>query len=141
MSHPIRLRKAVILAAALVLFLSFAILSPAAADGAEMKKADKANYELAARFTSAKVGKLVFDTSVQAHWLETGDRFWYSWETGKGRSFSIVDPLRATKSPLFDNARMAALLTGIVLTPYDSQHLPFKTVKFIAKDTALRLEL
>ncbi|HEX5085467.1 MAG TPA: hypothetical protein VFY40_25800, partial [Blastocatellia bacterium] len=37
----------------------------------------KANYELAARWTSQKVGKLVFDTSVTPHWLETGDRFWY----------------------------------------------------------------
>ncbi len=30
-----------------------------------------ANYELAARWTTQKVGKLVFDTSVTPHWLET----------------------------------------------------------------------
>ncbi|MBE3130459.1 MAG: DPP IV N-terminal domain-containing protein, partial [Acidobacteria bacterium] len=132
-------RAAGIAAAAIFVFASLAV-STAPAAGAEMKKADKANYELAARFTPAKVGKLVFDTAVQAHWLETGDRFWYGWETSRGRSFSIVDPLRAAKTPLFDNAKMAALLTRIVLTPYDSQHLPIKTVKFINKDTALRFE-
>jgi dipeptidyl aminopeptidase/acylaminoacyl peptidase len=129
-----------IAAAAIFLFASLAV-SRALAAGTEMKQADKANYELAARFTPAKVGKLVFDTAVQAHWLETGNRFWYGWETSKGRSFFIVDPLRAAKTPLFDNAKMATLLTQIVLTPYDSQHLPFKTLKFINKDAALRLEL
>lgn len=141
MSFRITARRAAgIAATAIFLFASLAI-GPAPAAGAEMKKAEKANYELAARFTAAKVGKLVFDTAVQAHWLETADRFWYGWETSKGRSFFIVDPLRAAKTPLFDNAKMAALLTQIVLTPYDSQHLPFKTVKFINKDTTLRLEL
>ncbi len=141
MSKPARLRNAVTLAAASALFLSFAMISSAAAPGAEMKKADKANYELASRFTPAKVGKLVFDTAVQAHWLETGDRFWYSWETSKGRAFFIVDPVAKARTPLFDNARMAALLTGIVLTPYDAQHLPFRMVKFINKDTVLRFEI
>ncbi len=143
MSQQSPIQKAVVLTAAIVFFLSISVLGPANmfGAGAEMKKADKANYELAARFTPAKVGKLVFDTAVQPHWLETGDRFWYSWETSKGRSFFIVDPLRAAKAPLFDNARMAALLTQIVLTPYDSEHLPIKTVKFINKDTALRFEL
>ena len=40
--------------------------------------ARKANYDLASRWTSAKVGKLVFDTAVTPRWLETGDRFWYT---------------------------------------------------------------
>ena len=40
----------------------------------------KANYELAARWTPAKVGKLVFDTAVTPHWMDSGDRFWYSFE-------------------------------------------------------------
>ena len=44
----------------------------------------KANYELAARWTAAKVGKMVFDMAVTPHWLDTGDRFWYSFENSKG---------------------------------------------------------
>ena len=73
----------------------------------------KANYVLAARWTSQKVGKLVFDTSVTPRWLETGDRFWYSYETSQGKKFYIVDPPRKTKAPLFDNAKMAAMLTNL----------------------------
>ncbi len=133
--------KAVGIAAAVLSVFALVAFQAAGASAPEMKKADKANYELASRFTAAKVGKLVFDTAVQPHWLESGDRFWYGWETSKGRSFTLVDPLARSKAPLFDNARMAAQLTEIVLTPYDSEHLPFKTVKFIDKDTALRLEL
>ncbi len=141
MCHRVLVHRAVRFTAAVLFLLSSLALRPAAGFGAEMKKADKANYELAARFTAAKIGKLVFDLAVQPHWLESGDRFWYGWETSQGRSFYLVDPLAKSKTPLFDNARMAAQLTEIVLTPYDSQHLPFKTVKFIDKDMALRLEL
>ena len=42
--------------------------------------------------TAAKVGKLVFDTAVTPHWLSSGDRFWYSYETSQGRRWFLVDP-------------------------------------------------
>ena len=53
----------------------------------------------------------------------------------------IVDPAARTKKPLFDNAKMAAQLTRILLVPYDAQHLPIKTIKFIKKDTAIQFEI
>ena len=108
---------------------------------AEPAPAHKANYDLAARWTAQKTGKLVFDMAVIPHWLETGDRFWYSYETNQGRRFWLVDPKAKGKKPLFDNARMAANLTRITLFPYDAQHLPIRTVKFIKKDTAIQFEI
>jgi dipeptidyl aminopeptidase/acylaminoacyl peptidase len=104
-------------------------------------RARKANYELAARWTSQKVGKLVFDTSVTPHWLETGDRFWYSYETSQGKKFYIVDPLRKAKTPLFDNAKMAAMLTNLTRIPYDALHLPINTIKFVRKDSAFQFDV
>lgn len=101
----------------------------------------KANYELASQWTAAKVGKLVFDTSVVPHWLETGDRFWYSYETTQGRKFYLVDPHAKTKKLLFDNAKMAAMLTRLSLYPYDAQHLPITKIKFLKKDTVIQFEL
>jgi dipeptidyl aminopeptidase/acylaminoacyl peptidase len=101
----------------------------------------KANYDLAAKWMSAKVGKLVFDTSVSPHWLETSDKFWYTYETSQGRKFFIADPVIKTKKPIFDNAKMAAMLTKITLNPYDGQHLPIRTIKFIKKDTAIQFEI
>src|SRR5712692_10625571 len=108
------------------------------------------NYELAAQWTVPKIGKLVFDTQVTPHWLEFSDRFWYSSETRNGKRYFIVDPSPAARSgakavslkaPLFDNAKMAAMLTSATLVPVDAQHLPIKSLKFIKKDTALQLEI
>jgi len=130
-------RAAVVAAAAIVLFAPIAS-RPGRAAAPEGKKA---NYELAARWTPAKVGKFVFDTTVTPHWLGTGDRFWYSFETAQGRRWMIVDPAARTKKPLFDNARMAAGLTRILLTPYDARHLPITTIKFIKQDTAVQFEV
>jgi len=103
----------------------------------------KPNYDLAARWMAAKVGKLVFDTSVAPRWAETSDRFWYAFETAQGRKFMLVDPLKRTKAPLWDNAKMAAMLTNITRIPYESQHLPITpaTMKWVKNDTAIRFEL
>ena len=103
----------------------------------------KPNYDLASRWMAAKVGKLVFDTSVAPRWAETSDRFWYAFETAQGRKFMLVDPLKRTKAPLWDNAKMAAMLTNITRIPYDSQHLPITpaTMKWVKNDTAIRFEL
>jgi dipeptidyl-peptidase-4 len=133
---PLR-RAAAVAAATFVLFVSLAAIGANAAP----PETKKANYDLASRWTPAKVGKLVFDTAVTPHWLETGDRFWYSYETARGRAWYIVDPAARSKKPLFDNARMAAQLTRILLVPYDAQHLPIKTIKFIKKDTVLQFEI
>ncbi len=100
-----------------------------------------ANYELAANWTPTKAGKLVFDTTVNPHWLELSDRFWYSYETSSGRNFYLVDPRARSRKLLFDNAKMAAQLTRISLYPYDAQHLPIRTIKFIKKDTAIQFEI
>jgi hypothetical protein len=94
------------------------------------------NYDLAAQWTTQKVNRLVFDTSVTPRWLDTGDRFWYAYQTREGRRFYLVDPVKKSKAPLFDHAKMAAALTTITRIPYDAQNLPFSTVRFVRKDTA-----
>ena len=99
------------------------------------------NYEAAANWSTQKVAKLVFDTSVNARWLEGSDRFWYSYQTREGRKFFIVDPLKKAKAPLFDHAKMAATLTSITRIPYDAQHLPFTQVKFVKDNTAFEFEV
>ena len=118
----------------LVVCAAVTLLSPASSPVAQVASQAPApvtpNFELASRWTSAKVGKLVFDTSVTPHWLQSGDRFWYSYQTRDGRRFFMVDPLKKAKAPLFDHAKMAAALTSITRQPYDAQHLPFSNIKF-----------
>ncbi len=123
------------------LCFSLALMPIAAQDA---KPADprvrKANYELASRWTTAKVGKMVFDTAVTPRWFESGDRFWYSYESNQGKKWWVVDPLRKSKTPLFDPAKMAAQLTTLTRIPYDAQHLPINTIKFIKNDTAFQFD-
>jgi dipeptidyl-peptidase 4 len=99
------------------------------------------NYDLASAWTTQRVSKLIFDTSVTPRWLETSDRFWYSFQTREGRRFYLVDPVKKTKAPLFDHAKVAAALTTITRIPYDAQHLPFSQVRFIKNDSAFEFEV
>ncbi len=128
----------------LVLVLALALLVVASLPSsytAENNQVVKANYNLAAQWTSQKVGRLVFDTAVTPRWLETGDRFWYAYQTPQGRNFYLVDPAKKSKTLLFDNAKMAAMLTAITRIPYDAQHLPFSTItRFVKKDTAFEFQ-
>ena len=132
---------------ALVLICCFClIVTPVAGLAQEVTKpapdnrVRQANYEQASRWTAAKVGKMVFDTTVTPHWLESGDRFWYSYETNQGKKWWLVDPLKKSKTPLFDNAKLAALLTNLTRIPYDAQHLPIQTIKFIKHDSAFQFD-
>src|SRR6516225_2501736 len=124
-----RRRTAVLAVCALVL-----MLSPASGPSARVTSTApgpvEPNFDLGARWTAAKVSKLVFDTTVTPHWMQSGDRFWYTYQTRDGRRFYLVDPVKKAKAPLFDHARMAAALTSITREPYDAQHLPFSTLKF-----------
>ena len=108
---------------------------------AESPAAPKPNYDLAANWTAQKVGRLVFDTTVTPRWLESGDRFWYPYQTREGRKFYLVDAIKKSKVPLFDHAKMAATLTSMTREPYDAQHLPFTTVKFVRKDAAFQFDV
>jgi len=109
----------------MILFFATGIIT------AENTAVKKANYQQAARFSSAKLKKMVFSTAVDPHWLKLSNRFWYSYETPSGKTYYIVDPVKKSKRPLFDNTKMAAEVTLKTKDPYDSQHLPIDSLKFI----------
>ena len=39
-----------------------------------------------------KLGTMLFSTSVDPHWFKSGDKFWYSYKTGDGTRWYVVDP-------------------------------------------------
>src|SRR5580692_6034223 len=100
-----------------------------------------ANYALEARFLPAAVNQLVFDLSITPHWFMLSDRFWYSYRTTDGTRYYIADPLKKSKSLLWDNAKVAAALSSLTNFPYDAQHLPVKRLKLVDKDTHMRFEV
>ncbi|HSJ31663.1 MAG TPA: DPP IV N-terminal domain-containing protein [Longimicrobiales bacterium] len=94
-----------------------------------------ANYRLAARFAPYKLDALLHSTSVAPRWIEGTERFWYEFETSDGRSYMIVDPERGMRRAIFDNDVLAAELTRITRDPYDAQHLPIRSIRFIDAST------
>ncbi|MBB2150711.1 S9 family peptidase [Pedobacter gandavensis] len=103
--------------------------------------APKANYQLASRFSPAKIKKLVYSTAVDPHWLKLSNRFWYEYETPAGKEWYLVDPSAKTKKKIFDNAKLAAEITTIMRDPFDAQHLPLENLKFSADEKAVTFEL
>ncbi len=99
---------------------------------------DKANYDLAYKFSPKSIAKLVHSISVRPHWLKNGNKFWYQYKTTKGSNYYLVDADKRTKSPLFDNDKMAAWLTEITKDPYDGQHLPRFNFKFVKDEKAIQ---
>ena len=101
----------------------------------------KSNYQLAARFSPKKLEKLIFSTNVDPHWLKKSDRFWYMYETTDGKKWWIVDPVKAEKKLLFDNAELAAKITRIVKDPFDAQHLGLDSMRFIKDENWIQFEV
>ncbi len=102
---------------------------------------EKANYQLAARFSTKKLEKMVFSTSVDPHWLKKSDRFWYVYETTEGKSWYIVDPVKGEKKQLFDKAKLAAEITKIVKDPFDAEHLAIDSLRFVKDENWIQFEV
>ena len=101
----------------------------------------KANYALAARFSPKKLDKMLFSLSVDPHWLKQSNKFWYIYETSEGKKWIIVDPLKNEKKAMFNNDKMAAELTKIIKDPFDGQHLPIDSIKFIKDENWIQFEV
>ncbi|WP_421938955.1 DPP IV N-terminal domain-containing protein [Pedobacter sp.] len=101
----------------------------------------KANYQLAARFSPNKLKKMVYATSVDPHWLKLSNRFWYNFETPKGKFWYLVDPAAKSKKLIFDNAKLASEITLVVRDPFDAEHLPLENLKFSADEKSITFEV
>jgi hypothetical protein len=101
----------------------------------------KANYDLASRFSPKRLEKMIFSTSVDPHWTKSGNKFWYMYETTAGKKWMVIDPVKMTKTPMFDNDKLAANLTRIVKDPFDGKHLAIENLKFVRDDNWIRFEV
>jgi len=101
----------------------------------------KANYQLAAKFSSKKLEKMLFSTSVDPHWLKKSDRFWYTYQTTEGKKWYIVDPVKVEKKLLFDNEKLAMEITKIVKDPFDAQNLGLDSMRFVRDENWIQFEV
>lgn len=101
----------------------------------------KANFELAEKFTSKNMKKMTGSTSVRPNWLKDSDIFWYDYKTGDGNFYYIVDPAKRSKKPLFDNFDMAAKLTALAQKPYNPKNIPLKNIDFKKSKTTFTFQV
>ena len=69
----------------------------------------KEDYSKAEKFMPYNIDPLTYTGMVRSKWLEDG-RFWYRDYGSDGWGFVVVDPARKTKSPAFDQEKLAAAL-------------------------------
>lgn len=96
---------------------------------AQQTPVTEANYELAERFSPAKINRMIFSQQVYPEWFKNSDKFWYSWKDSNGTNYYIVDPAAKTKKPVFDLDLLAMELTEIIRDPFDAQHIPFQGLR------------
>jgi dipeptidyl aminopeptidase/acylaminoacyl peptidase len=101
----------------------------------------RANYDLAARFSPKKLEKMIFSTAVDPHWMKSGSKFWYMYETTSGKQWNVVDPVKMTKVPMFNNDKLAAGITSIVKDPFDGKHLALENLKVTKDENIISFEV
>ena len=111
------------------------------AQSPESSSITRANFQLASRFSPAKLKSLVFSTNVSPTWLKNSGRFWYSFSDSRSKKWYIVDPANRSKTTLFDNADLAAKLSIITRDPHEAQHLELRSLKFSEDEKTVRFEV
>lgn len=86
-------------------------------------------YLQAEKFTQSKLNTMLFSTTVDPHWFQKGNNFWFEYKTSEGTFWYVVDPAAKTKKLLFDRDELASLLTEIVHDPFEARHLPIRNLK------------
>jgi dipeptidyl-peptidase 4 len=95
------------------------------------------DYARAEKFMSYNVNSLAYTGVVRARWLDDG-RFWYRDYKDEGWDFVIVDPVNRSKTPAFDQIKMAAALRTATNRDIkdDARHLAITEISFPAHDAA-----
>ncbi|MGH2897894.1 MAG: S9 family peptidase, partial [Solirubrobacteraceae bacterium] len=98
------------------------VAAPAAAQQLRQVTAD--DYARAERALPAGVAPLVSGIAGRPTWLADG-RLGYRASVANGSAFFIVDPGRGTRTPAFDQTRLAAGLASASGGRVDANRLPF----------------
>ena len=87
-----------------------------------------ADYARAEKFLGPGVSGLVVGGSVAPAWLPD-ERFSYRSVTPEGTQFLLVDPVKRTRVPAFDHAKLAAALSTASGATFTVSQLPFQSIE------------
>jgi dipeptidyl aminopeptidase/acylaminoacyl peptidase len=109
--------------------LAAALLTLTAASA--QQKFTAADYARAEKMMGYNTTPLVVRSGVRPNWLPD-ERFWYRITTADGAKFVLVDPVKGTRAPAFDHAKLAAALSTATGNTYTAGNLPFQEIEFSA---------
>jgi dipeptidyl-peptidase 4 len=95
-----------------------------------------ADYANAERFMAYNVNPLAYKGQVNAQWLDD-DRFWYREVDGNGTTYIAVDPVKGSRTALFDREKLAAALKSVSKGGNDSKHLQLSDISLTSDDRML----
>ena len=107
---------------------------------ADEGRANKGNWALANRFSTAALRAITYTQAVQPRFLGQTDSMYYNWKDRNGNRFMLFvpSPTGGTKRLLFEPAKLAEQLTLLSRKPYDATNLPFQTITFLKSHKAFR---
>lgn len=108
--------------------------------GPAQRSENRANWELANRFSAAALRSITYTQSVQPRFLGETDSMYYNWRDHNGSRFMLYvpSPSGGVKKLLFDPNRMAEQLTLLSRKPYDATNLPFQSITFLKNHKGFR---
>lgn len=92
--------------------------------------AQTANFDLAERFTTTKMSRLMGTNNLQPRWIEDTDNFWYTWEDASGKNWFYVDVPSKSQRELFDRERLAGKLSEEFKRPFNATDLELKGFEY-----------
>ena len=99
------------------------------------------DYSRAEQLLPWNFKKLAGRLSVDPHWIEHSDRFWYRVETLTGKEFWLVDPTKRTRISAFDHAKLASSLSQATGKTYSAATLPFNDFEFVNDGRAILVSI
>jgi dipeptidyl-peptidase 4 len=101
----------------------------------------KADFRAAEKFSNENLGKMLGSSSVQPNWLKESNLFWYSYKTGDGTLWWLVDPAKKSRVPLFDVYEMASTINQQISKPVNHLDLPIRNLKFKDDNKSFHFEV
>jgi len=86
-------------------------------------EATESAYERARAVLPGNLKGLVRNETVQAHWFETQDSFWYKRDTETGVEYLIVDAEKGDKHKAFDHHRVARAISAATEAHIDPKQI------------------
>ncbi len=88
------------------------------------------DYSRAEQLLPWNTSRMTFGDEVAPQFFKDGSRFWYRNKTRTGAEYVVINPVTNTRSLLFDNAKLAAVMSMAADSTYDPDKLPFRAFRF-----------